>query len=782
MDKLLLTYLFLWFGGVVFAQTVTDELTGRVQDASGTPLTGIHVVVEGTTRGALTDADGMFTIERLPRGRHTLVISGIGFQEIKVPVEYPQVEFLRITLEEDVRELSEVLIRGNQRTAEVKATGLNVSVINAERFQDFNVDINQLLGLTSGVKLREAGGLGSSFQLALNGLSGNQVRYFLDGVPMEFFGSALSLNNMPANLIRSVEVYKGVVPVELASDALGGSINVIPAAPTEEFLDVSYSFGSFNTHRAAVVAQVKSESDLFVNFSSYFNHSDNNYWMDDVPVTDDLGNISSEERVRRFHDEYTSAAIHLKAGVLNKAFADELSASFSIAGNSNNIQHPDVSINRVFGGLNTRNESYLGGLRYRKAFGRTDLEANLLAGDVEEVFYDTLSRRYNWDGTYRPLSGNSGEYYQQRSVFHLQDRIFRGNLRARHTLNARSNIDFNVAHSRLNRSGYDEINENNRAYTFPNELAKNILGAAWNYESLSGKLRGSLFAKHYYFSGRINTEEYISGSYQNVETETDLSKMGYGLTAFYTFQPGLSAKFSYEKAYRMPEPDEILGDGMFVDPNPQLQAESSHNLNLGLVYNRNTGDVRLNSETYFFFRPADNFIRFVNDRGIYGSFYNVANVRILGLETSNYVRIQNKYLAGVNLTYQSITDRTEFYEGLPNTNYGNKIPNTPYFFWNLWLGYQTDVGETGRLSATWTATYVHEFFLYWEHLGFRDDKNMIPTQFLHDLDVNYAFMDGKYSAALSVRNLFDAQAYDNFNIQKPGRAFYLKLRYNLNFN
>ncbi|NQY89722.1 MAG: Plug domain-containing protein [Colwellia sp.] len=43
--------------------------------------------------------------------------------------------------------------------------------------------------------------------MSLNDLSGNQIRYFFDGIPMEDFGSALTFL---ANLVEQIEVYKGV--------------------------------------------------------------------------------------------------------------------------------------------------------------------------------------------------------------------------------------------------------------------------------------------------------------------------------------------------------------------------------------------------------------------------------------------------------------------------------------------------------------------------------------------------------------------------------------------
>ena len=72
--------------------------------------------------------------------------------------------------------------------------------------------LNDIDGRTSGVRLRREGGAGSDFDFVINGLSGNSIRYFIDGVPLETRGSSASLDNIPVSLIERVELFKGVVP------------------------------------------------------------------------------------------------------------------------------------------------------------------------------------------------------------------------------------------------------------------------------------------------------------------------------------------------------------------------------------------------------------------------------------------------------------------------------------------------------------------------------------------------------------------------------------------
>lgn len=90
-------------------------------------------------------------------------------------------------------------------------------------------------------------------QLTLDGFSGKHVKIFIDGVPQEGVGSSFGLNNIPVNFAERIEIYKGVVPVGFGTDAIGGVINIITKKKRDRwFLDASYSYGSFNTHKSYV--------------------------------------------------------------------------------------------------------------------------------------------------------------------------------------------------------------------------------------------------------------------------------------------------------------------------------------------------------------------------------------------------------------------------------------------------------------------------------------------------------------------------------------------------
>ena len=98
------------------------------------------------------------------------------------------------------------------------------------------MSLPQILNQTAGVKIREASGVGSNFELNINGLQGNAIRFFKNGILTDYLGRANQLNLIPSGLISNIEIYKGVLPIELGADALGGGINITTTTQNKSFL------------------------------------------------------------------------------------------------------------------------------------------------------------------------------------------------------------------------------------------------------------------------------------------------------------------------------------------------------------------------------------------------------------------------------------------------------------------------------------------------------------------------------------------------------------------
>ncbi|MOA64533.1 hypothetical protein D3C78_1906110 [compost metagenome] len=64
----------------------------------------------------------------------------------------------------------------------------------------------------------------------------------------------------------------------------------------------------------------------------------------------------------------------------------------------------------------------------------------------------------------------------------------------------------------------------------------------------------------------------------------------------------------------------------------------------------------------------------------------------------------------------------------------------------------------------------------WDNLASQETKLYIPSQDVHSAILSYSWKHNKYGISMEARNFTDERLYDNFGLQKAGRAFYTKLR------
>jgi outer membrane cobalamin receptor len=169
-----------------------------------------------------------------------------------------------IDLRKDTIALQGVEVTGKSKAQRLREGALAVNAIDVQSMVGTISSISGVVDRTAGVKIREEGGVGSDFVLSINGMTGSSVRYFLDGVPLDTKGSGVTLANFPVSMIDHVEIYKGVVPTWLSSDALGGAVNIVTHKKKTNYLDVSYGLGSFHTHRVDLNAQYVFKNGLTV--------------------------------------------------------------------------------------------------------------------------------------------------------------------------------------------------------------------------------------------------------------------------------------------------------------------------------------------------------------------------------------------------------------------------------------------------------------------------------------------------------------------------------------
>ena len=773
-----------------FAQNDKSTVKGKVTDIYGTPIPGVNILIANTAIGVVTNDEGMYNLESNLSGELTIVYTYLGFQSEReiVTLEIGAIQQLDIKLEEDIYALDEVSVSAKSKIRRKREEAYAINVIKAQELYNSGTDINQVLNRTSGVRIRENGGLGSDFTFAINGFSGKQVKFFIDGIPIDNFGSSLTLNNFPVNLAESIEIYKGVLPINLGSDALGGAVNIVTRKEAR-YLDVSYGFGSFNTHRANINgAYTDSKSGFTVRTTAFYNFSNNNFKVRVEPIDLETGQRLPEQEVERFHDDYESAMGQLEIGFTGKKFADKLLLGFILSGNEKDIQ-TGVTMDQVFGARTSSSRSFIPTLKFEKKdlFAKgMDVKLYAAYNNTKNQFVDTTRVRFNW--LQETILTTSAEFFRTQLENRDKELITTTNLS--YTLNENNGLSVNHLFTDFTRESSDVENPENVVFLFPQSLRKNTFGLA--YQAKYERFTGTVFTKAYFL--RAESFEDVqdgTGGANFQPTSTMTENFGYGAAATYFILPRLQAKGSFERTYRLPESTELLGDGLYTRRNPSLTPETSDNFNFGAKYEFNIGtENTIAVDGNYILRFAKDFIQLDQalSQPVDRQFVNLGDVTTNGLELDVRYRFKEIFTAGFNLTFQDIIDKQQFlsstnFQGTtvsPNLNFGFRIPNIPYLYGNFDADYTlSPVRAKNKLTMGYSLNYVEEYFFTPQQLG-ANNQNNIPRQLSHDLRAAYELSDGKFNISLQLSNITDEELFDNYLLQNPGRAFFLNLRYFIN--
>ncbi|HUM47609.1 MAG TPA: carboxypeptidase-like regulatory domain-containing protein, partial [Chitinophagales bacterium] len=171
----------------LLAQTRT--ITGTVKDIQGEPLTGVTVLVKGTTTGTYSDEEGAYVL-LVPPNAGVLEFKYLGFKTKAIDIGSTNV--VNVSLEEDVLGLNEVVITALGIPKEKKALGYSTQSVSGD---DMNKSgsgnaLSELNGKVSGLTIiNSAGTPGSGTYVRLRGVTSltgnNQPLIIVDGIPID---------------------------------------------------------------------------------------------------------------------------------------------------------------------------------------------------------------------------------------------------------------------------------------------------------------------------------------------------------------------------------------------------------------------------------------------------------------------------------------------------------------------------------------------------------------------------------------------------------------------
>lgn len=764
-------------------ESTYGTIYGNVASADGDAIDYASVYLKGTPSSCITDERGAYRLQ-VPPGKYTVVFSSVGFEKQEHLTEIVPGQESRLNVKlASVSRLAEVTVVGNP-VNKIKNSAYNAVTISTQDLSNTTKTLGDALQKAPGLKIRENGGVGSDMAVTIDGFSGKHIKVFIDGAPQEGVGSSFGLNNIPVNFAERIEVYRGVVPVGFGTDAIGGIINIVtPKRLRKWFVDASYSYGSFNTHKSYINFGQTLRNGFKYEVNAFQNYSDNDYLIDS-PVEDFASgaiNRKKKESVRRFNDTYHNEAVLAKAGIVDKPWADRFMIGITYSRMYKEIQ-TGVRQEIVYGQKHRHGHSLIPSVEYykRNLFAKgLDLSFNANYNRNITINVDTASVKYNWKGETAPLNSPGEQSYQHAKA---DNNNWSASLTSNYRLGPNHVFTVNNVFNSFKRTNENMLNTPPSKDEISKVTSKNIIGISYRYAP-DTKMNFSVFGKYYhqYVAGPIAT----SAAQDNyVHTSRSDNYAGYGAAGTLFLPGGIQLKASYEKALRMPTIEEMFGNEDLETGDISLKPESSHNMNLNLSYNVTFGNNIIYVEAGVIYRDTRDYIQ-RNIMSLSGgkfaaSYTNYGKVRTGGLSLSARYNFSKWLSVGGNFTQMNVRDnmRTAINNTAANVSYRQRMPNLPYMFADTdasfyWAGLGR---KDNTLTLTYDNQYTHSFCYYASNLGSNSNDYMVPDQFAHNLAISYGIMGGKYNISFECRNLTNASLYDNFSLQKAGRAFYGKVR------
>ncbi len=782
--KFYASILFILFSTTLLAQK--NVIRGRITSDDGKPLAYIMVGLKNTTYGTETDENGNYSIRQVKPGKYVLMVAAMGYRPMQQEIEVgPDAGITQnFSLHSTSRTLDEVAVRGYKPGGEIK----NQSISTAA-YKEQPTTLVELMNRSAGIRIRQTGGLGSRTNLMLNGFQNRSVRYFKDGIPLDYLGSGFDISLVPTNMLDRVEVYKGVLPFYLGADALGGAVNMVTTHDVRNFVNASYEFGSFNTHRASVNAYYKNASGkLFAGVNAFYNYADNNYKVDVQQVDTATGNKKDYE-VKLFHNKFSNYYAEGFIGTAGRTWADEL--RFTLTGFSINRELQFGStMDKAYGAAKGKQYSIIPSLQYKKRLfdNKLDISQFLVYNSLHSTTVDTAHGHYDWFGNYTPSTNQVGEISDRGSLSDITFKYFTSRTNFSYRFNHRHTFNLNVVFNNFSREGKDPLGyrfkDNKDVLSVPARYNKVIVAGGISSVFFDGKLRNSLAGKFFHY----NTDA-SDADYQGNEVRTKNSNSAWGIAdgIKYNINQYSSVQLSFETALRLPEQDELFGDGNLKLSNFELKPERSININAGYKV---AVPGRYRAEVNAFYRYTKDLILLMPINFMYAQSQNVDKVKGAGLDVDAGYNLLPWLEANGNFTYQD----------LRLVKPGNaaqdkaRLRNTPYFFANAGLNarFNKIFFKEDKIQLYWYYSFVREYYVDYipksvEPDGFLglfgktkiDARNVIPDQQVHTLGFTYYPFKNKYAVGFQARNIFDTHVFDNFRIQNPGRSFSVKISYSL---
>lgn len=585
--------------------------------------------------------------------------------------------------------------------------------------------LGELLARETGIQLRQSGGFGSFASITIRGASSAQTAVYLDGILLNSGGQpVIDLSTLELLNLDSVDIYRGTSPMQLASGAIGGAVNLNSLkAADQSTTRIRLGTGSLNRQSFQLNHQGHHSNWDWVASTSY-QQSDNDFVFlnnNTTPL-----NPGDDRWQRRNNSQVERSAWLLKAG-----FQPSPNYQTNVM-----IQ----AANRTLGVPEWRNNA-----DNQAAYGTDKMQLQVS---------QTIDNLSNWNSQhtlYRHIDDAHYTDLLNQVGLAVQDLEFNNQTTGARsyweTFTSMGTLGFSMDFRRESLSTKELISADDN-YEVDRDSLLASAHVAWSDSSEQWTLTPAVRWQRLHSELLDNPPSSTAGSAQSDRTNTSLQlglawkpKAGYEFTA------------NAGNYFREPSFGELYGSIGLINGNPNLLPEEGANVDLGIRY---TGDSVALSVTAFLSARDELIVNTFDARGI-GRPVNTGKSQVTGIEISGDVDIGSQIKLTSNLTVQNPRNRNPF------KGFNNKL-----------------LPGEARRSLYAKFQYKPSLATYWYQWQitrdrFFDSANLLPAadSFVQSVGIDVQYRKWRLSTQIhNIRN----ENFEDFNgYPKPGRTWSLAL-------
>ena len=598
--------------------------------------------------------------------------------------------------------------------------------IDLEQYQNQYIPFKEILSSQVGIDIESVSGHGQYATPMIRGAEGQQVLVFENGIPLNSLnGSGADIGSLSIHGATSLDIYRGMVPMELSPTAIGGAINITKEDSNDNSGRISHTSGIYNVHQSSIVQNISTENAL-ISGGLKINSAENNFiYKENQPV--------SSPSTPKFEPRHNNAT-ESNAGFLNSTYY--ISKNQKINAHINTFS----GTREIPGIINTINN-----------------KANITADTKQFRFSHNLNLRNIFSLNTQLTYAEASELYDDRE----------------------SDVGLGTQYDSY-QTQFDRVN---LTVTYPQDKFKVIINQQFQNEDINIEYLNDLLSntKDCFISGQCDRTYYRKQTNSGIRLEWKKSDSTYLSNQlvfiqnqdspfnnsstrfekqFWSFHSGVSHNItdhtsfegSYNKQLRPASANELFGDKGYTIGNPDLLPEESTGFEAMLIYRDYPNNITATTYTR---DVINSIIKQQNSQGII-NFDNIGKTRFTGVELTFETNITDFIDYSGSINWQS----SEIIKHNVSRFIGNQLNNHRNWYFDQSLSINTQ-----PFSASLSLSF--------EDGGYYDNQNLLNRQHKLNLNGNLTYTISTSTIALTLKNITNDRTETYVNTPVMGRSAYL---------